>query len=711
MKLRKNLTKVLFLSIFMLTMVFASNNVGAAPEPELISSQLSYEAGTLLKAKGSNAVYHLGSDNALYVYPGSKTFFTWHDDFSQVKEVDVSVLDRYSAGGTVTVQSGGKIITHPNTAKAYFIGKDGEAIHIPNEATARKFFGNEWYKLLIDVDPGIFAISYKVSKKTLTEENIPDGSLVQEDSGDYFLIENGQKRKVSTSAFGINGLHRKNVLKVKRLLSKYNNGDDVDVEEEDISIFDPGTDDNKIVICHKPTVANARDGRTIKVSSRALPAHLAHGDTRGACLSDDDGDEDNDEVSCDNPVITSGIPLRIKYWQDLGLDTSTHPEIYKYQIQWFSGYWSPWYTPGVNDVDWKLSNRRVWSYFEDHNYRIKKCLGDDESGLSDLAITNILVEPSNPVLNEEVVVKVEVKNTGSTTLLDNTGILNHIGDFDGLWQSEEILPNVSETSPLLEGEKIYYYFYGKWDPAGEKTLTFKIDGLNELEESDETNNTYTEYVTVVEDDVLLTVCDHNGDGIRNLTDVVMFAECSTTFDANGDGIHNLTDIALYGTNNQDDAWCASDFVCTPPVLQTSSLGTNTLAICDHNGDGIRNLTDIAMFAGCVETFDANGDGIHNLVDLALYASYNQDDAWCADKFVCVPGEVEVETQSVTVDTLPICDHNGDELRNLTDIAIFAGCVDTFDANGDGLHDLSDLALYASYNQSNDWCEVDFVCNP
>ena len=58
-------------------------------------------------------------------------------------------------------------------------------------------------------------------------------------------------------------------------------------------------------------------------------------------------------------------------------------------------------------------------------------------------------------------------------------------------------------------------------------------------------------------------------------------------------------------------------------------------------------------------------------------------------------------------TLAICDHNGDHVRNLSDVVIFAGIKDTFDVNDDGIHDLSDLGLYATNNQDDDWCALWF----
>jgi hypothetical protein len=52
--------------------------------------------------------------------------------------------------------------------------------------------------------------------------------------------------------------------------------------------------------------------------------------------------------------------------------------IVAYKIQWFTGAWSGWYVPGVNDIDSKfnLSSRtlrRVWSYFYDHNHLYVIC--------------------------------------------------------------------------------------------------------------------------------------------------------------------------------------------------------------------------------------------------------------------------------------------------------------------------------------------------
>lgn len=147
-----------------------------------------------------------------------------------------------------------------------------------------------------------------------------------------------------------------------------------------------------------------------------------------------------------------------------------------------------------------------------------------------------------------------------------------------------------------------------------------------------------------------------------------------------------------------------------------SVKAETLAICDHNNDGVRNLTDVALFASCAETFDADNDNDHDLADLALYTSNNQSDTWCETNLTeCNIRLVPVrESEVLIVETegegfLPVCDHNGDGFRNLTDVALFSSCAETFDADRDGDHDLSDISAYSENNQDATFCAQIIGC--
>lgn len=75
-------------------------------------------------------------------------------------------------------------------------------------------------------------------------------------------------------------------------------------------------------------------------------------------------------------VVEEGVrlvrrsPTRNRHWQTLPLESQAHPEIVRYRIRWFSGKWSKWFFPGDGDVDWKLTTRRVWCYFDDHEHEL-----------------------------------------------------------------------------------------------------------------------------------------------------------------------------------------------------------------------------------------------------------------------------------------------------------------------------------------------------
>ncbi len=85
------------------------------------------------------------------------------------------------------------------------------------------------------------------------------------------------------------------------------------------------------------------------------------------------------ESSC---VYESHDPTYISTWY-AGLDSNIDTQlaggkIAAYRILWSGGFWSSWFVPGVNDLDWKFNTdtmfpRRVWSYFYDHSHEYIIC--------------------------------------------------------------------------------------------------------------------------------------------------------------------------------------------------------------------------------------------------------------------------------------------------------------------------------------------------
>jgi|GEM_PF-4510800 len=530
MRVQKNIIRFLFLSLFILSSVLVDTNVASAKY---------YAPGSLLKIKGVKgaAVYQIGSDGRKYVYPDQKTFNTWYDDFSDVLEVELEDLDTIDDGGTVTFQPGTRLITHRNTAKVYAVGEDGELTYIPNEETARKFYGNLWYQLVLDIDPGVFAIAYRIRQGSLADDNLPEGSLIEEEgTGDYYIIEDGQRRKVLQELLRLQNFIKKQIIKIERLSKVYDKGDDVD-EDDDIEDFEIGSGRDKVLVCHKPELVN----RTIKVSQRALKAHLAHGDYRGTCDGDvnDDDDDDNDD---DDDTATSTIDLIISdiefspnsptvnatttitaYVKNSGtISLTDHEPIFNVLTSLGDYHVRSVTTSTVSATDPLVAGEKatiVWDgYFptigekvvsvtadyadsldednEDNNTRIEN-VSVKEEDMVDISVYDILVDPASPIVNATSTITVKIKNTGNVSLTDTTGLLSYQESFNGFQvNATSTQPVISESAPFDPDEILEMTWTGYFDSVGEKVLSFSIDYGDQLEEVDETNNAKAEDVTV-----------------------------------------------------------------------------------------------------------------------------------------------------------------------------------------------------------------------
>lgn len=528
----QNIMKKIFLSLFVLSLFVAPGSVGATAN---------YSPGSLIKLKGVKgaAVYQIGSDGQKYVFPDQRTFNTWYDDFSDVVEVDQDDLDEYGDGGTVTFQPGTRLLTHLNTAKVYAVGEDGQLYHVPDEATALRLYGPNWATLVSDIDPGIFAIAYRIAHQILSDNNLPEGSLVEdEETGHYYLIEDGQRRLVSRELIRLKNLHRKHIIKVKRLANIYEQGDDVDEDDDDdVSSFDPR---EKIILCHKPGIANV----TIRVSSRALAAHLAHGDTRGECSGDvNDDDDDGDDEDDDDNTATSTIDLKVDdikfepsspfvnttstitaYIKNSGSTSLSNPTPIFNLLTSLSDYSVTSVVTSTVSINDPLvageSATIVWTgYFpsagqktiavtadyadsleesdEDNNTRIETVTVVEKE--IDLSAQSLTVGSSSLTVGATTTITLVIKNDGNTSLTDTPGILNYLASFESFQETASVVePTVSASQPFDPGETLEFVWTGYFNSTGSKLLQVTLDQSDQLDETDETNNTISKTITIAE---------------------------------------------------------------------------------------------------------------------------------------------------------------------------------------------------------------------
>ncbi len=227
------------LSVFALAVVTTLSLAGV--QPALADNHIS--AGSLLALEGSSdaAVYYIGSDGMKYVFPDSKTYFTWYENFDNVMRVDVATLDEYEDGGAVTYRPGTKLVTHMNTAKVYAVGPGGMLYWIPTEEVAVGLYGDNWGSMVMDVIPGYFSSSYSTGDEL--SDMYPTGTLVQMGETIYYIDGSTKRAFANADAFEANNFSYDNVLDVDDL-SDYTDGDSITGEEMELSGFMPSEDDD-----------------------------------------------------------------------------------------------------------------------------------------------------------------------------------------------------------------------------------------------------------------------------------------------------------------------------------------------------------------------------------------------------------------------------------------------------------------------------------
>lgn len=158
-------------------------------------------AGSLLAKKNTKdaTVYYIDSFCKKHAFPDPKTYYTWYENFNNVKKVEVAELDLYADGGVVPYRPGVKLVKHPDTRKVYAVEANGVLREIPNPEIARSLYGPNWQALVKDVITGYFLSSYTIGSP-LTVDSLANGTLVKAKNSDtIYYLENGKKRPFSSN--------------------------------------------------------------------------------------------------------------------------------------------------------------------------------------------------------------------------------------------------------------------------------------------------------------------------------------------------------------------------------------------------------------------------------------------------------------------------------------------------------------------------------
>ncbi|MFZ2803854.1 MAG: cupredoxin domain-containing protein [Patescibacteria group bacterium] len=132
-----------------------------APLASFAATTSAFSPGDLIKGSG-DTVYYFAPDGHRYVFPNSKTYFTWYKDFSMVKQIPDGQLGEIPLGRTnVTYRPGYKMVKVTTDPKTYVVDQGGILRWVQSEQLAETLYGLNWKDQIDDV-PDAYFTNYKV---------------------------------------------------------------------------------------------------------------------------------------------------------------------------------------------------------------------------------------------------------------------------------------------------------------------------------------------------------------------------------------------------------------------------------------------------------------------------------------------------------------------------------------------------------------------
>ncbi len=138
--------------------------------------------GRLIKGTSWTTVYYLGPDGKRYVFPNDKTYLSWFDTFTYVKQIADAELIKNPLGGNVTYKPGVRLIKVDTDPKVYAITRGGVLRWIKTEEVAEQLYGKDWSTKVDDL-PDSFFTNYKEGQTVLTFNDFSPDSEVKNTTG------------------------------------------------------------------------------------------------------------------------------------------------------------------------------------------------------------------------------------------------------------------------------------------------------------------------------------------------------------------------------------------------------------------------------------------------------------------------------------------------------------------------------------------------
>ncbi len=146
-------------------------------------------AGDLIKCSDFSSVYYLADDGTRNVFPDEGTYFSWYEDFDDVKEVSCDDMSDLPIGDLVEYQAGTQLVTTPSINQVYAVEPGGILREIADEDMAMTLYGEDWASRVRDVSDTFFT-HYDVAEPLIDGE-LPDGMFIEDEDGNLYRMADG----------------------------------------------------------------------------------------------------------------------------------------------------------------------------------------------------------------------------------------------------------------------------------------------------------------------------------------------------------------------------------------------------------------------------------------------------------------------------------------------------------------------------------------
>ena len=173
--------------------------------------------GYLIKTSNFPAVYYLDSQSRRHLFSNEATFRTWYSGSwaeQNVKTVSQSFFDGLQVGSNITTRSG-SLLKFDNSSNVY-VATTNEQICLLDDLGMKSLYNASSTSKKVSLIQTSFESDYakNSSCKISSDSKYPDGSIIQyQNSSDYWYIDGGAQRKLTTQGFRENGFSDVDVIK------------------------------------------------------------------------------------------------------------------------------------------------------------------------------------------------------------------------------------------------------------------------------------------------------------------------------------------------------------------------------------------------------------------------------------------------------------------------------------------------------------------